>query len=409
MSRTTTAFEDRDQEVISTKALADSADSDAPRGPLRFWHMGRPNPHDADRPWGPGVDLGWCDFAALSGRTLIESGTFKSEAIARAVAAKADQLELSPGFFHAAGEPDASGVFHHIRIFERSLVPKWAGRASNLYTGLVVEKTMDQKKVEALKTLGVPDTTIDELLATVAVEEKSADEGGRRYKDAQPEPTFIERLKAFLGSEVPAEPAPAAEPVAKPANPVTVNATFVAGTDEIAAMKAQMEALQAEVAALKAGPPPAVDAKADMPMDEPPAEDMAMEEDAGEMGWDEILAGFSQMLDAKLGPLIEALGITTKLDGHMGELKSLLGSYTKTKDDAEAQRAAEVAALKATIDQQQARLAELIDDQPRGGYRASQATDNTLAAALLAATAKESIDETDDPELAKIRQGFFGR
>lgn len=384
LSRTTTAFEDRDQEVISTKALAESAASDAPRGPLRFWHMGRPNPLDGERPWGPGVDLGWCDFAALSGRTLIESGTFKSEAIARAVAAKADQLEMSPGFFHAAGEPDASGVFDHIRIFERSLVPKWAGRASNPYTGFVVEKTMDQKKIDALKTLGVDEATIKELLGEVAQAEKSADDSGARYKDEKPEPTFIERLKAFLGAEQAREDAaPAAEvaPVEPPADP-------------LAALKSQLDTVQAELAALKAAPPP-MDAEpetqADVPMEEAPA----MEEDAGGLTLSaEDLTAIGQLVGAAITagmePLVGALGIVQKLEGGLGELKTAMSGYAKTKDDAETQRAGEIAALKATIDQQQARLAELIDDQPRGGYRPSQATDNTLAQALLAATRKES-------------------
>lgn len=378
LSRTTTAFEDRDKEVISTKALeadAARADGDGKYGPLRWWHMGRPNPLNPEQPWGPGVDLGWCDFNAVSGKTLIESGTFKSEAIARAVAVKADSLELSPGFFHAIGEPDAAGVFHHIRRFERSLVPTWAGRASNYYTGLIVqEKAMDQKKIEALKTLGLDEATLKALIGDVERTEKTAESAGVRYKE-QP----VDLLRALLtGEQLTQEAAPEPPPAAAPP------------ADPLATIKEDLASLRAEIASLKASPPPA----AGMDAEDDPAQggDAGADEAAeGEPPIDESEGGLTlstddlaaigqvigSVLQSALEPLIGAMGITQKLEGHLGELKTMMGGYVKQKDDSEAQHAQEVAALKTSIEQQQAQLAELLGEQPRAGYRPTQAPDNS--------------------------------
>jgi 2'-5' RNA ligase len=398
IARTTTAFEDRDGEVISTKALEASAASDAARGPLRWWHSGRPDPLNPDAPWGAGVDLGWCDFAALHGRTLIESGTFKSAAIARAVAAHADKLELSPGFFHAAAEPDAAGVFHHIRIFERSLVPTWAGRASNYYTGLKVQGgTMDQKKIEALQTLGLPEATIKELLGDAQQAEKSADADNVRYKESRPVVDFFRQL--IRGEQT----------ATKDAAPTTTTTKEPdQAPDPFVALKAQLDAVQAELAALKDAP---AAVGADAPAAEvvvaedaaPDAEDLteAPEEDDGGLTLSpEDLAAIGQAVGAALEPLIGAMGITQKLDGHMGELKSMLGGFVKQKDDGEAEKAVQIAALKAAIDQQQAALAELLGDAPRGtSYRPTQASDNTLGQ-LHAATKDQTPDSNDWSDMA---------
>lgn len=121
-------YRDRDGEIVSTKALIDDverADHDGDYGPLRWWHV-------------KGLDIGDCDFNMMHGRILIESGTFRSPEIGEVVRKEAPSLEISIGFVHPPTEPDKAGVFHHIRRFERSLVPK--GRVSNRFTKLIVEK-----------------------------------------------------------------------------------------------------------------------------------------------------------------------------------------------------------------------------------------------------------------------------
>jgi Tfp pilus assembly major pilin PilA len=121
-----TAFRDRDDEIVSIKALQDDcerADQDGNYGPLRAWHI-------------PGADIGDCDFNALFGRTLIESGTFRDERYALVVKKNARKTRMSIGFRHPAGEPDKDGVFYTIRRFERSILPR--DMASNPYTGISV-------------------------------------------------------------------------------------------------------------------------------------------------------------------------------------------------------------------------------------------------------------------------------
>lgn len=125
------AFRDRDGEIVSMKALladVERADHDRDYGPLRFWHLILKDQR--------GVDIGDCDFNMMRGHILIESGTFRSPQIAKTVKENADKLEVSIGFIHPAAEPDQDGVYHRIRRFERSLVPK--GRVANRTTRLIV-------------------------------------------------------------------------------------------------------------------------------------------------------------------------------------------------------------------------------------------------------------------------------
>ncbi|KPV48201.1 hypothetical protein SE17_39345, partial [Kouleothrix aurantiaca] len=191
LARTTTAYRDRDGEILSTAALdADSQRMMTTRqfGPLRWWHVGRPDPGIPAAPWGPGLDIGDCDFSMVIGRTRVESGTFKSAALARAVARIADRLELSPGFFHPPMQPDAGGVFSQMRTFERSLVPVRYARASNLYTGLTVKETrMDEAEMEkrfkaAIAELGLTPAQAEALGGQLVATEKAAAAAGIAFK-----------------------------------------------------------------------------------------------------------------------------------------------------------------------------------------------------------------------------------
>lgn len=162
-------YQDRDSEFVTLLAQErdiSKLESTGDYGPLRWWHMGDPYfEHEGD--WKtvkacPGVDIGTCDFAAMHDRIRVESGTFKSDRIGRAIAKHYGDLEGSLGFSHPRSEPDEGGGFLHIKTFERSLTP--AGMASNPFTSLMVgtkEKTMDSAKLKALKDLGVD---IDEVL-----------------------------------------------------------------------------------------------------------------------------------------------------------------------------------------------------------------------------------------------------
>lgn len=171
------SFKDRDQEIFSQAALEKDvarADADGDYGPLRWFHV-------------PGLDLGDCDFNAMSGRLLVESGTFRNEWVAKQIAElPPEALEVSLGVYRGITDPDPERVYHNIRRFERSIMP--AGpHASNLFTGFMtttIEKDtqMLKTKIEALtKMLGGGDKAealVNDLVAQASTVEKQALEAG---------------------------------------------------------------------------------------------------------------------------------------------------------------------------------------------------------------------------------------
>jgi len=139
-----TAYRDRDGEIVSRKALADDvarADADGDYGPLVWWHEYKPTAvckstgrHTKYK----ALTLGHCDFntvAGSNGQFLVESGTFADERIARMVEENAADLSLSIQFTHPPTQPDTDGTFTEIRRRERSLLPR--GRESNIFTSVV--------------------------------------------------------------------------------------------------------------------------------------------------------------------------------------------------------------------------------------------------------------------------------
>lgn len=168
------AFEDRDGEIVSQKALeADvaRADTDNDYGPLDWWHTP--------------VILGDCDFNAMHGRMLVESGTFHDARVGERVKAAAPRLRVSIAFKHPATEPDAAGVFHSIRRFARSLLP--AGQEANSLTAMPVvtkeSETMLKDKMKALATLlGGDDELVKHVLKQAETAEKAAELAGTRTK-----------------------------------------------------------------------------------------------------------------------------------------------------------------------------------------------------------------------------------
>lgn len=338
-------YEDKDREIVSTKALAADVERtahDGLYGPLRWWHCGNPDPTNLTEPWGPGVDLGWCDYAAMSGPFLVESGTFTSDAVGEMVARKASDLAISLGFFHPRGEPDANGVFSHIRRFERSLAPY--GRVSNSLTAFYVpgsNTNVNTAQMQALKALleGNPAAQgeIEGLITKyTASATKAADAAGLRFKTAEG------------GDQV----------------------------DEIAALKAEIEALKAMM------PPKATDtSKADEPA-APAAEEVVAEEEteedyAGDMSVSDFKALIAEAVKAGLaGMSSEMKAMTAKMDmsekmGKMlDEFKGYFGGMA-SKDDTRSQQ---IADLEARIKTLSGQLSELMGDQPAAVASESTAT-----------------------------------
>lgn len=246
VSTSATAFKDRDDEIVSTAALEQAVeinDAKKEHGPLRFWHM-------------PGVDIGTCDFQMVHGRMLVESGTFKSAHVAQRIASKADELELSIGFKHPKTEPDKTGVFHNIVIFERSLTP--AGKASNLFTNISVkgdDMTNERKlvKISSLVSLLGEDEAV-KLLESAASTQKAAEDAGHTYKSADLDDMTPDEIIEYGQSlkEAEAEKAKADEPAEKETaddEAVNVLATAIkeANAELLASFKEYTEATNANI------------------------------------------------------------------------------------------------------------------------------------------------------------------
>ncbi len=170
------AFQDKDKEIVSTKALendVDESDASGLYGPLRWWHV-------------KNLNLGDCDFRMVTGRVLVESGTFFDDTVAEAVKEASDILRVSIGFFHPKSEP-VNGVFETIRTYERSILP--AGREANALTRVAVKETNDMAKANLKEKLAefaglVGKDKAVEIIASVEGLEKEADDLALNWKEA---------------------------------------------------------------------------------------------------------------------------------------------------------------------------------------------------------------------------------
>lgn len=349
LSVTTTAYQDRDREWISRKAIegaVQAGDATGVRGPLRFWHV-------------PGLDLGTCDYQATAqdGRFLIESGTFKHAVAARIGRAAADKgYQMSPGFVHPADEP-RGGVFDHITIFERSIVP--AGRASNPFTRLMVKgerMLTDEKKKEFETLAGDAESRafLTQLLSTVQTTDKAAQESAT-YKATDDSTRNI-----------------------------TINLSYPASASAEGLAATVKAAVEQALLAEKAAPPfspadeePAVEAEAKMD-----GEEMLMEEEPSAEGGltlsPEDLTAIGEAFAAQLAPALAqvmgALDLEKKVAGHV---QTMLQPYQTQKDAADAERAAEIATLQSTLKATNDKLAELMGETP-AAYKGHRITDNPV-------------------------------
>jgi len=193
-----TAYRDRDGEIISTKALTDDvarADATKDYGPMVWWHM-------------PHVIIGQCDFNMMVGKSLIESGTFTNSIVAKAMATHAADLGLSIGYRHPMGEPDSNGVFHTIQRIERSILP--ADKASNIFTNLAVEVPVsikaNLKKLLTFRDLVGDDTQVEAFLTAVVETEQTADDAGIASKELQETSMPVQIKEDVVATDAVAEP-----------------------------------------------------------------------------------------------------------------------------------------------------------------------------------------------------------
>jgi 2'-5' RNA ligase len=172
---------DRDGEIVPTDELTQDcarADNDGDYGPLLWWHE-------------KSLELGKCDFNAMCGRILVESGTFNDPEVGQAFSELEEELGTSIGFGY---EAKAQGVYKGIRKFERSLLPDVV--ASNTLTRVFINgdtnnmATIQKDKKGILeRILGKDKVAQIESHATAA--EKQAQLAGLAYKATKPPgPTF---------------------------------------------------------------------------------------------------------------------------------------------------------------------------------------------------------------------------
>jgi len=213
------AFEDRDNEVVSTAFLRDAvkaADETGERGPLLVYHV-------------PGAVVGECDYQAVIGEPgmLVESGTFADTEMGRRAAAymekHAKDYGMSIKFLFVNRTED--GVFEPPgRILERSILPREkAAFPWSLIALMEVEKMaiIDKDKQEELERILGPDLAA-QVLSGVEASIESLKEAGIRYKEVGQEPAEQETtVEAEPESATEAAGDPEATPKAKQAGDET--------------------------------------------------------------------------------------------------------------------------------------------------------------------------------------------
>lgn len=356
---------DKDNEIVSTAALkadCERADKDGNYGPLRWWHMGEPTPHNHEQPWGSGVDLGMCDFNMMHGRFLVESGTFKSKKIAEAVARVQRQLQASIGFLHPPYEPvreNGIGVFKTIYRFERSLVPK--GLAANPYTRLIVKgSNMSRKQDDLRKMLG--NDIADSLLSGLDTSQKELDAQVAFKQEKTMQDQELTNLVTAIAVAVKSVLSPT--PAPEPTEPTTEKAVGdMAGAAEAVADAADSMAEEAEM-----------EADAEAESEESDVEFVA------DMTVDDFKAMLADVLSTVTSKMDEYKSViandTAKAKESQAEALRL-AQETRTKEANELR--AKIATLQSQAAANEAKLKELLGEQPNAApYVASQANDNVI-------------------------------
>lgn len=254
VSVSSNAFEDREQEIFTTKALQEAvehADKTEERGPLLVFHVRE-------------AEVGQCDYQAIAGRMLLESGTFDNTPLGLAAVkhfeSTEEEYQVSIGYQYKAGD-ELDGQYDWLRIKERSICPM--GTAANPYTNfkMLGEQEMDDRKVEALtKILG--EENAKAIIASAEAGSKALEDANIRYKEANP--TTEEAVAEAVKEEVPAVEAVATGLTMEQVT-AAVQAAIAPFQTSIEAMGEVVKGVQDEVKAIKLD----ADAKMESPRYDP--------------------------------------------------------------------------------------------------------------------------------------------
>lgn len=203
LSFSSNGFKDREKEIVATDALEKvvaKADESGARGELRLWHT-------------PQAAIGDCDFQAIQGRFLIESGTFKDTELARrakAYFAKADErLGTSIGFQHPLDAFDGEVYREVTRIVERSVLPH--SFAANPWTSFISLKDVpvDANKSQWLEKVAGKDLATE--IIRQADDATKALEGSVTFKENTELTAALETVKSVVETGTPEQQAAYAE------------------------------------------------------------------------------------------------------------------------------------------------------------------------------------------------------
>ena len=180
---TMNAFEDREQEIFTTKSIEDyvarHAD-DAAKGKYDFWHL-------------PGTEFGTIMWQGTVGRFLVEAGIFDDTEIGQ----KAEEFFLAHPDGHPEFAPEGWGTSHKYKYregdrkdgiydwFEKQLTTVLPlSAAANLYNPRLEVKTVDEKQYKAL--VGIWGEEIaTQVVALGEQRTKELEEAGVAFKSAE--------------------------------------------------------------------------------------------------------------------------------------------------------------------------------------------------------------------------------
>lgn len=153
---TGSAFQDRDGEIISTKAFEQDCNEmelTGDYGELLWWHCDGTK-HATDKEVRPYLPLGKCDTSLVYEKLNIESGLYYDDEVGKVFEEHAKEFGASKSFWHKEDAPDEDGVYDFIRTKERSLMPrtKEANLLTRLFGGTKEKEMADNKeRIAALK------------------------------------------------------------------------------------------------------------------------------------------------------------------------------------------------------------------------------------------------------------------
>jgi hypothetical protein len=179
------SFEDLDKELFTTKALEEAieyADKTGERGPLLVFHV-------------PGSDIGQCDYQAMAGRFLVESGTFADTPLGRKAVEyftnTDEEHQVSIGYQYIKGD-ELDGQYDWMRFRERSALP--VGTAANPWTDFTVigDNPMEEIKAQTLRKI-FGDELANGVIANAETKTKELEEQGVRFKNKTAAPIYDEK------------------------------------------------------------------------------------------------------------------------------------------------------------------------------------------------------------------------